>query len=154
MISHKLEDAYRRNRSVDLLTFLLKQLAVHGITENSELNADEKIKWVLGMTCSPGTRHEVSVYWRRHIQTLLTTCRRACWTGCSWLRRRRPGLDNGDLQYRTYNLLVWLQQVAPDSPQPNGSTRYNQEHQGKFEPGEPRICQCTTLPPRADREAR
>jgi len=80
------------------------------------------------MTCSTyGTRHEVFRLLEKaypnasdHLQTRLLDGLFLAPRG-----ENAQSLDNGDLQYETYNLLVWLQQVAPDCPQPNGSTRYN-----------------------------
>jgi hypothetical protein len=120
---------------------LLKRLAIHGVAEGSAWSADEKIEWVLqkDLLYAYGLKHEVfrilANAYPQASEPLQRTLLDRVRLGPQGEDAR--GLEQRTLEYEIYNLLVWLQRAAPDSPLTTERFEEMQRaHEGEFEPRE------------------
>ncbi len=97
---------------------LLRRLAVHGITESPWLTPDRKIAWVLakGLLYVPGLKHEAFRLLAATYAKATEATRKRVLTRAERGPFGEPAenLSARTRQYETYNLLVWLHQMAPD----------------------------------------
>lgn len=120
---------------------LLKRLAIHGVTESSAFNADEKIEWALrnDLLYAYGLKREVfrlleNAYPNASDPTQLSLLDRVL---VGPRGEDAQGLEERTRHYSIYNLLFWLHQVAPDSQRTTERFEEMQRaYQGEFEPRE------------------
>jgi len=99
---------------------LLRRLAIHGISESSQIDPDEKMAWVLekDWLYTFGMKHEIfrlleTAYPKSTEPTRLRLLERV---SRGPLGQDAENLEEMTREYQVYKLLVWLRRVAPDCP--------------------------------------
>lgn len=117
---------------------LLKRLGIHGTTQNCGLTPDEKVDWLLerDWLYAPGLEHEVFRLLKDAYPNASETVRAYVLQQAERgsVGKEAESVDEQTHQYEIYNLLYWLQQVAPNCQLAAERFRVIQEAHSDFQP--------------------